>query len=228
MIVKVCASVTCESLKSLQRYFSDAEAEQADLYEVRLDYLREEGDPAEIRKLTPSPLIATCRPAYERGMYQGTEEERCHYLIQAAEAGFDYVDVELNVEAVTNMITRVKETGAKTIASFHNFEATPNLRELKKIHAEATTTRADIVKVVTTAEKYQDNLTTLQLIADVSQTSKAVSFCMGELGILSRVLSPLFGSLFTYAAVKKGLEAAPGQLTIAEMREVYNLLGLRR
>jgi 3-dehydroquinate dehydratase type I len=228
MIVKVCASVTCESFKSLKQYFRGVEAEEADLFEVRLDYLREGRNPVKIRKLTPRPLIATCRPAYERGKYQGIEEERCHLLMQAAEAGFNYVDLELNTEAVSSMIERVKETGAKIITSIHDFESTPKLQELKKMHAKAITTGADIVKIVTTAQSYQDNLTTLQLVADVSRTRKVVSFCMGELGIPSRVLSPLFGSVFTYAAIGKGLEAAPGQLTIVEMREIYNLLGIRR
>lgn len=226
MTIKVCASVICESFKALKHYLRGAEAEEADLFEVRLDYLPEGGKPAEIRKLTPNPLIATCRPVYERGKYKGTEEERGHLLMQAAETGFDYVDLELNIEAISSMIERVKGTGAKTITSIHDFESTPKLKELKKIHAKAIRTGTDIVKVVTTAQSYQDNLTTLQLAADVSQTGKVVSFCMGKKGIPSRVLSPLFGSIFTYAAVGKGLEAAPGQLTIAEMREIYNLLRL--
>jgi len=226
MIVNLCASVTCETLRTLKQSFTIVGTGEADLIEVRFDYLREGVDPAKIRRFTPTPLIATCRPAYEQGKYQGTEEERVHLLLQAAESGFDYVDVELNTKAVINTIKQLKNTGAQTIVSFHDFKSTPKLQQLKRIHAKATTTGADIVKVVTTAQNYQDNLTTLQLVADVSQTRKVVSFCMSEEGIPSRVLSPLFGSLFTYAAVAKGIEAASGQLTIAEMREIYNLMRL--
>jgi len=49
---------------------------------------------------------------------------------------------------------------------------------------------------------------------------------MGELGRVSRLFSPLFGGHFTYAAVERGKESAIGQLTIAETRKFYKLLGL--
>jgi len=49
---------------------------------------------------------------------------------------------------------------------------------------------------------------------------------MGEAGVISRILSPLFGGEFTYASTKTGSESAPGQLTIAELREIYRVLGV--
>jgi 3-dehydroquinate dehydratase type I len=49
---------------------------------------------------------------------------------------------------------------------------------------------------------------------------------MGQAGKISRILSPLFGGIFTYASVSKGRESAPGQLTITELREIYALLGV--
>jgi 3-dehydroquinate dehydratase len=50
---------------------------------------------------------------------------------------------------------------------------------------------------------------------------------MGELGRVSRLLSPLFGGFFTFASLELGSETAAGQMTIQEMRAAYELLGLK-
>jgi 3-dehydroquinate dehydratase len=47
---------------------------------------------------------------------------------------------------------------------------------------------------------------------------------LGEQGKLSRLLSPLFGGFFTFASLEEGSETAMGQMTINQMRVVYDLL----
>jgi 3-dehydroquinate dehydratase/shikimate dehydrogenase len=47
---------------------------------------------------------------------------------------------------------------------------------------------------------------------------------MGELGVISRLLSPIFGGYFTYASVEKGKESAVGQFTVAETKKIYELI----
>ena len=64
----------------------------------------------------------------------------------------------------------------------------------------------------------------LQLITEFSSTS-IVSFAMGAAGQVSRVLCPLVGGYFTYASVKKGKESAKGQITVRELRQIYDMLG---
>jgi 3-dehydroquinate dehydratase len=49
---------------------------------------------------------------------------------------------------------------------------------------------------------------------------------MGELGKTSRLLSPLFGGFFTFASLERGKETAAGQLTVQEMKAVYETLGI--
>jgi 3-dehydroquinate dehydratase len=43
---------------------------------------------------------------------------------------------------------------------------------------------------------------------------------------MSRLLSPVFGSFFTFASLERGAETAPGQMTVQELRTAYELLGL--
>jgi len=82
---------------------------------------------------------------------------------------------------------------------------------------------ADICKVVTTAQRFEDNLTVLQLIAE-SPKARKVSFAMGPLGLTSRVLCPLVGGDFTYASIEKGKESAPGQIAVRELRKIYEVM----
>jgi len=82
-----------------------------------------------------------------------------------------------------------------------------------------------VCKIVTTAKQVEDNLTTLNFMSTASSKTKLVCFCMGELGKISRLLSPLFGGFFTFASLERGSETASGQITIQEMKASYELLG---
>jgi len=46
---------------------------------------------------------------------------------------------------------------------------------------------------------------------------------MGETGVVSRILSPFFGSKFTYASIDEGLESAAGQVSVENLREFYKI-----
>ena len=48
-----------------------------------------------------------------------------------------------------------------------------------------------------------------------------ISFCMGELGIISRILYKRFGSYLTFASLRTGKESAPGQINIHELLNTY-------
>ena len=68
------------------------------------------------------------------------------------------------------------------------------------------------------------SLALLHLQSDFAE-ARLVAFAMGAEGETSRVLSPLMGGEFAYAALAKGQESAPGQPTVAELTELYRLMG---
>ncbi len=70
-----------------------------------------------------------------------------------------------------------------------------------------------------------DNIALFNLLLKANK-KPLVCFAIGTLGVPSRVLSPIFGGAFTYACIDKNLKAAPGQLTIQEMKKIYKLMGL--
>jgi len=193
-----------------------------DLFELRLDLIGQ--DWPRLASLVDKPWIATCRPAGEGGAWKGNEQERGDELVQACRAGAAMADVELSSPMLCQLAPQVKKT-SRLIVSYHNFEHTPPIEELARIARQAFRCGADIAKIATTARCLEDNLTVLGL-ARGFKNRQLVSLAMGETGICSRILGPLAGNAFTYAAAGQGCESASGQLTIAQLRKIYKMFEL--
>ena len=82
-------------------------------------------------------------------------------------------------------------------------------------------------KKVVEAKKIEDNLTLLNFISATPSRVKLICFCMGQNGLISRLLSPMFGAFLTFASLQKGSETALGQINIEDMRVAYDLLGAK-
>lgn len=223
---RICASITAKTSEEAIRMVEVAESAEADLLELRLDYLRSRVDLSDIVNSTRLPMILTVRRREEGGKFRGNEKTRIQTLLNAADIGFKYVDIELSTKDLAQVIGRLKKTGVNLIISFHNLTCTPNIAEMNRIVERELQAGADVCKLVTLAKAPDDNLACLNLLSNMCRRTKIVCFAAGKLGIISRMLSPLFGAHFTFASVVKGRESAPGQLTVGEMRQLYRLLGV--
>jgi 3-dehydroquinate dehydratase-1 len=211
----LCASITTTDIKAIK-----AVEPLVDLFEVRIDII---GDGwTDIVKKIVKPWIACNRLVEEGGKWQGNEARRIEKLLQAMELGAKIVDVEYNAKNVDNIISFIKKR-ATCLLSFHDFETTPPLDVLKQTVQKELKAGADICKIVTFAQSFEDNLTVLQLIREFPET-RIVAFAMGPQGMASRVLAPVAGAYFTYGSVEKGKESAPGQIPVVDMLSLYTIL----
>ena len=191
-----------------------------DLFEVRIDLI---GDGwQELVKQFKKPWIACNRSADEGGRWQGNEARRVEKLLQAIELGADIVDIELKTKNL-GKITQLVKKRTKCLLSFHDLEKTPPLDEMKEIVRRQLEAGADMCKIITTAQGFEDNLTVLQLISEFPGV-RLISLAMGLLGSMSRVLCPLVGGEFTYASIEKGKESAQGQITVRDLRKIYEMI----
>ncbi|MBN2239357.1 MAG: type I 3-dehydroquinate dehydratase [Dehalococcoidales bacterium] len=193
-----------------------------DLYEVRIDLIGDDWE--KLVKQLKKPWIATNRTVEEGGKWNGNEGRRIEKLLRAIDLGAEMVDVEFKTKNLTNIVPMVKRR-VNCILSYHDTVGTPSLKELKDIVKRQLDAGADICKVVTTAQNFEDNLRVLQLIRDFSQ-NRIVAFAMGPAGQTSRVLCPLVGGDFTYGSAGEGKESAPGQVTTRQLIEIYKTLGI--
>jgi 3-dehydroquinate dehydratase-1 len=213
---RICAVIVDNDLETIRGVEPFVE-----LFEVRIDLLGNGWQ--ELVKQLKKPWIACNRIAEEGGKWEGSEEGRIEALIKAVELGASVVDIELATRNLTEAILPIKKK-TKYLLSFHDFEKTPPLARMKDIVQWELDAGADICKVVTTAQKFEDNLTILQLIAEFPKT-RIVSLAMGHLGFTSRILCPLVGGDFTYASIEKGKESASGQITVSDLRKLYEMVG---
>ncbi len=225
---RICVSLVEPTIEQLCKAAVEAEQGGADLVELRIDHLRELEESKRVSEVLSSikiPAILTCRPLRAGGGFWGRERTRVSLLRSLCSEGFEYVDIEHDVKNLLDLVTEVRDQGVKVILSFHDFQATPKLRKLQKIAKKLDSYHPDIIKVVTYARYVEDNLTCLRVVSIPVYRERLICFAAGVLGKPSRVLAPLFGAPFTYASLEKGKEAAPGQLTLEELREVYRILG---
>ncbi len=194
--------------------------------EFRLDYLSKPALalPKIKRFLESHPgtvVVATCRRVAAGGKFRGSIASQVDLLGKAAAAGCQLVDVELQTASKSKPEQLQKlRTRAALILSFHDFRATKKLDEtLEKMLAYP----ADFYKVVSTATTLADNVAMIKFLAREGDRHSLVCMCMGEQGIISRVLGVRAGSVFTFAAAVAGEETAPGQVTAQELRSVYRI-----
>ena len=192
-------------------------SKKPDLVEYRLDYLTGSSALEKIAKSKVCPLIAADRSGRKQS---GT------LLLEAADAGFDFIDVDLSFPLAGSIIKKLKTHDIGVIVSHHDFLETPleeKLAQLLRIEREMG---GDICKIVTTATKPADNLIILRFISKCSPRAKLVSFAMGKLGMTSRVLSPFFGAEFTFASLDDASKTAEGQMSIDDLKKMWKMLGV--
>lgn len=230
--VKICVPIKAGSIANTLMMLRKAEDCEADLIEIRLDYANLGFSEIiellnSIAKQCSKPLIATNRQKRQGGKCSLSEEKRIKTLVSAAEAGFTYVDIELTTQGLEEIVKEIKARGAKAIVSFHDFNHTPPIENMKKIVEAQVNAGANLCKFVTMAKSITDSINCLLFTYEMSRKTGIVCFAMGEYGLLSRALSPLFGASFTYASLGEGLETAPGQISIYGLREIYRRLGVQ-
>ena len=193
----------------------------ADLIELRADYLKRV-KLALLLENRRKPFIVTNRRKEEGGKYKGEERKRVSVLQEAIDLGADYVDVELATErSFLQGLIRNKK-GTQVILSFHDFRGTPSPKELQRLFGQMVRLEADVTKIVSFARSWEDNLSILSLIPLAkARKQKIVAFCMGEKGKVSRLFSPFLGAAWTYASLNKSRASAPGQLTVRELKGIW-------
>jgi 3-dehydroquinate dehydratase/shikimate dehydrogenase len=203
----LCETVTGRSMAELLAA-RDA-ATVADMVELRLDGVADL-DVAGALDGRRLPVVVTCRPEWEGGHFDGSEEERHAILSRALELGADYVDVEwatlhgIHSPGFAEVVGRVPE---RIVLSSHDFQHVPP--DLDTRVRDMRGSGAGVIKVAVATRRLSD---TLRLRA-IARDGNAVVIGMGDAGVVSRLLATLYASRWTYA----GHAVAPGQIPAARM-----------
>jgi len=226
---KICVSLGASDVNSLKNLVNDSLSSNADFIEVRFDYFDKSkmNEALEVVLDHKERAVFTCRAPNEGGKYAGIEADRVTTLRRLAAFRPMLLDVEYNtMNANEDLMDQFTALNCDTLVSWHNFDQTPSIEELDRLLNKMKEYSSN-VKIVTMASNVNDNLRVLKLY-EVAKGTKTnlITFCMGEYGILSRVLCTYAGAPFTYASLTDAI--APGQLTVKQMRSIYDKLEKER
>ena len=157
---------------------------------------RRRGDRRFLAQFPECFILATCRRHQNHGKFNGSIEEQFAVLDLAVHRRrARHRCRDRNRRSRAGRLNQFRGR-AQLIISYHNFEATP---PMDTVINRVMKIQADAYKIVTTARKPSDNVRVLAL-AKALPKQQLVVLAMGELGFPTRVLSPAFGGLYTYAA----------------------------
>ena len=217
--IPIIAKNTDEALEKMARANT-----LADMLEIRLDMM-DTFDLHEIIQTACKPVLVTYRSKKEGGKGSADPETHTDYILTAIQKGADLVDVELSLPRKWREKIFDARGKSDIIISIHINDGTPSRHDLEKIFRDCAATRAPIVKIVTRAETWADNLSVLELIPKAHDLGiKIIAFCMGPMGRISRVFSHLMGGYLTFASLGQGQESADGQISIRQMKQIIDML----
>ena len=225
-IGKICVAIIGNTAAEMLEK-ANAVVKETPFLEFRLDYI--EKPLLALPKLknfftenTAATGIATCRRAANGGKFTGTVAAEMEILLKAGTAGFHLVDIELEtVESLKKgELEKLRDTGVAIIISHHDFQAT---KDLDGIYKRIEPFQPDFIKIVPTAKMLTDNVTLMRFMERMNERSNIIGICMGDAGIISRVLGLRAGSAFTFAAATPGEETGPGQIAARTLIETYRI-----
>lgn len=239
-IPKICVPIMGATKEDILRAAKGLSGHSYDLVEWRADCYDDvfKNDEVltvltELRKiLTDCPILFTFRTAAEGGEKSITPERYKDLLMTVCNSKLaDIVDVEIFLDdsVVIYIFNKAKETNVYTIASNHDFKATPDKEEiisrLHKMHDMG----ADILKIAVMPNCKSDVLTLLSATVEANEQMDdacLVTISMGAEGLISRICGEFSGSSITFGAV--GKTSAPGQIDSNELSNILNTITKNR
>ena len=221
MEYKTCISIAESSPNKIKIKLKVA-LKKSDYVEVRLDFLKKEQIPKalEIIKKDLNKIVCTLRPKTEGGKFEGNEKERISIIKLISEYNPYLLDIEYNtLKKNKELVKYLKSTKTKLLVSWHDFKKTPKNTELQNKIKQMSKFSSN-VKIVSTAKSTDDSTRMLGLYNKRGKNN-LISFAMGDLGKISRILCLYLGSPYTYVSLGKAV--APGQFSVDEVNKIINL-----
>lgn len=153
------------------------------------------------------------------------EKEFREKIIKLLERSENYLDFDINDGSWGLDFVKAEKLNNKIIASFHNYETTPDETELNIVVKDMERYKPEIYKFSTLCKYPQDSLKLLTLLLKLKEDKKKfLVFGMGDEGRMVRIYGALWGNEFNFAPVSEDEKSAPGQMTIIDMEKIINLL----
>jgi 3-dehydroquinate dehydratase-1 len=232
----ICTPLVGKTEKDVLAELDTVLPKNPDAIEWRADFFAKLADAAAVvdlgRKIKKAAgdrcVIFTIRSTREGGQ-PITLSDREAIEIDAAickDTDIEYVDCELSNKPKDIEYLRdiAHKSGTKIIASFHNFDCTPDRQVLRSKFLDTEKYGLDVAKVAVMPKSLEDVLTLLEATLEAKRTVKVplITMSMGGYGAISRMVGGVFGSSLSFAVGQSA--SAPGQIPIADLRAVLEIV----
>lgn len=223
--------IASSNLEGAKRQMKKALSAGAKMLELRTDYI-ENLDVELLKKMIAQAkeipnnkvsIIVTCREKEQGGVIDYPLSFRVDILTAAVKAGAEFIDFEYDNFLSTDNQERIRlalsgSSKTRLILSAHNFKS--KFADIRKLCREILSAcPAAIPKLVYTADHINDCFEAFDLLRQTG--GERIVFCMGQAGLISRILAKKLGSFVTFASLNEKIATAPGQLTINQLRDLY-------
>ncbi len=236
----ICTPLVGKTRDAVLAEAATVAAKRPDVIEWRVDFFEAIGDTGAVldagralrAAVGEAPIIFTRRSVKEGGTPIPLDDAGVVALYDAVGASglVDFLDFEMgnDPEHVRRVVETAHAQDTRVILSYHNFGYTPGHDFLVQRFLEAERLGADVAKVAVMPRDRADVLTLLAATATAHAKAgiPLISMSMGPLGAVTRMVGGLFGSSLSFA-VGAG-SSAPGQIPIADLRAVYDVIGRAR
>ena len=211
--VKAALGTGAEMLELRTDYFENL---SVDLVKNLIAFVKSDSD----KRL---PIIVTCRDKRQGGVIDYPQKLRVDVLTSSLKAGAEFIDFEydnyLSIEIQEKIRLALSQSSkGRLILSAHNFET--RFANIGKLYRDILAVCPEVIpKLVYTANHINDCFEAFDLLHQTS--GKRIVFCMGEAGLISRIIAKKLNSFVTFASIDEESATAPGQLTIEQFKKLY-------
>jgi len=250
----VCVTLRGRTAVEIVADSSEAKSLGAELVEVRLDYLWSKGGSqsngaeddesenthetleledvnleeslSEIIENIELPIIFTCRPIDQGGIFPGNDDSRFEVLRSAIAANPRWIDLETNIPAEIRdglVDSLGKET--QVIASIHYTTEVPNSSQIVQ-EVEDSAPLGEIVKVCITTKNRNDGFGIFEAAWKMKDSGIKTSLMgLGPGGDWTRIHAPLLEQALVYTTTEYDpYLAQQGRINVSDLQMAWSML----
>ncbi|KAF9669378.1 hypothetical protein SADUNF_Sadunf14G0101400 [Salix dunnii] len=221
--LSVCTPLECETAGEMLSSMKRAEAEGADLAELRLDSLSFSHH-SEVEKLIKHRTLPSIVSFRLKPSSISSNRDRKNTCLQVLRLAFDlnveFVEMDYEVASEDVMAEYVyNRSNTKLIVSSYVNGRKPSAEELGYLIACMQSTGADVLKLVLDVEKITDLAPVFTMLSHCQVP--LIALAVGSRGLISQLLGPKFGGFLVYGSLSD--KAVPGMPSLLSLRQVYKL-----
>lgn len=232
----ICTPLTGKTTNEIILEVTNIVSKKPDMLEWRVDFFSDINNPDRILTTLQEiydhsnglPLLFTIRSQKEGGQEIPLNDNQVVELLsEVCKSEFvDLIDYEVanNLEHIKHLREVSKKYSKKLVLSHHNFEDTPTKAEIINHLSTMAFHNADVAKVAYMPKNHQDVMNLLNATRDAKEILDIplITISMGDIGVMSRVLGWVYGSVLTFAVGEKS--SAPGQISIEALQEMIGMV----